>query len=264
MEEIWYDSFDGRRIQGWLVKPPDFDPAKKYPLILYIHGGPHAMYGVNFMHEFQIHAANGYVVLYTNPRGSSGYGEKFGNIIQYNYPGDDYKDLMEGVDVMLAKGYIDENKLAVTGGSGGGLLTAWIVGQTDRFAAAASQYPVINWYSFVGTADLGQSMGWRWFRQWPWENPDEYLPRSPITYAGNVKTPTLLITGEVDWRTPISQTEEFFRALRIRKIDSKMVRIPDEPHGTRRYPSHYIAKILFIMDWFDHYIKGKESPAGEE
>ena len=264
VEEIWYDSFDGRRIQGWLVKPPDFDPAKKYPLILYIHGGPHAVYGVNFMHEFQIHAANGYVVLYTNPRGSSGYGEKFGNIIQYNYPGDDYKDLMKGVDVMLAKGYIDENKLAVTGGSGGGLLTAWIVGQTDRFAAAASQYPVINWYSFVGTADLGQSMGWRWFRQWPWENPDEYLPRSPITYAGNVKTPTLLITGEVDWRTPISQTEEFFRALRIRKIDSKMVRIPDEPHGTRRYPSHYIAKILFIMDWFDHYIKGKESPAGEE
>jgi len=263
VEEIWYDSFDGEKIQGWIIKPPDFDPAKKYPLILYIHGGPHAMYGVNFQHEFQIHAANGYVVLYTNPRGSTGYGQEFGNVIQYHYPGDDYKDLMKGVDFILTKGYIDAKKLTVTGGSGGGLLTAWIVGQTDRFAAAASQYPVINWYSFCGTADM-VSMCWRWFRQWPWENPNEYLPRSPISYAGNVKTPTLLITGEEDWRTPISQTEEFFRALRTRKIDAKMVRIPGEPHGTRRHPSHYIAKILFIMDWFDQYAKGEKSPAGEK
>jgi dipeptidyl aminopeptidase/acylaminoacyl peptidase len=256
VEEITYKSFDGREIQGWIVKPPDFDASRKYPLILYIHGGPHSMYGVGFNHEFQCHAARGYVVLYTNPRGSTGYGQEFGNVIQHHYPGDDFKDLMVGVDTLIARGYVDASRMAVTGGSGGGLLSAWTVGHTDRFAAAAVQYPVINWFSFVGTADGGYGMGWRWFEKWQWEDPDDYVRRSPVTYAGNVKTPTMIITGEQDWRTPISQSEEFFRALKIRKVDTILVRVPDEPHGAvRNHITHHIAKVLHIMDWFDRYIK---------
>jgi dipeptidyl aminopeptidase/acylaminoacyl peptidase len=254
VEEIWYkSSFDGRNMQGWIVKPPDFDPKKKYPLILYIHGGPHSMYGVGFDFEFQVHAAAGYVVLYTNPRGSTGYGQEFGNLIQYNYPGDDYFDLVSGVDELLKKGYIDSNNLFVTGGSGGGVLTCWVIGRTNRFAAAVSQFPVINWYSFVGTADFGNSMGWRWFRKWPWEDTEDHMKRSPIALVGNVTTPTLLITGEADWRTPISETEQYFRALKLQKKEARMVRVPDEPHGIRNHPSHYIAKILFIQDWFEKH-----------
>jgi dipeptidyl aminopeptidase/acylaminoacyl peptidase len=255
-EEIWFKSFDGQDVQGWIVKPPDFQPGTKYPMILYIHGGPHSMYGVGFNHEFQTHAANGYVVFYSNPRGSTGYGQTFGNIIQHKYPGDDFKDLMAGVDAVIAKGYVDDRKLAVTGGSGGGLLTAWVVGHTTRFAAAVSQYPVINWHSFVGTADGGYRMGWRWFEKWPWEDPNDYMQRSPLNYAGNVTTPTMIICGEEDWRTPIEQSEQFFRALKIRKIDTELVRIPDEPHGaSRNHLSHRMAKVLFIMDWFDRHIQ---------
>lgn len=260
VEEIWYDSFDGKKIQGWIVKPPDFDPSRKYPMILYIHGGPHAMYGVGFNHEFQCHAANGYVVLYTNPRGSTGYGQEFGNIIQFNYPGDDFKDLMKGVDFVLQKGYVDENKMGVTGGSGGGLLTAWTVTHTNRFAAAVSQYPVINWYSFVGTADGGHNMGWRWLKQWPWEDEQGALQHSPITFVNNVKTPTMVITGEQDFRTPIEQSEQFYRALKINKIDAALVRVPDEPHGASSvHPTHRIAKVLYVMQWMDDHIKEKST-----
>jgi dipeptidyl aminopeptidase/acylaminoacyl peptidase len=264
VEEIKYKSFDGREIQGWIVKPPDFDASKKYPFILYIHGGPHSMYNVAFNHEFQCHAANGYVLLYTNPRGSTGYGQDFGNVIQYNYPGDDYKDLMIGVDEMIKRGYVDDKKLAVTGGSGGGLLTAWIVGHTNRFAAAVSQFPVINWYSFYGTADGGHNMGWRWFRKYPWQDPEDFIRRSPITYADNVTTPTMIITGEEDFRTPMEQSEQFFRALKVRKVDSVLVRVPDEPHGaSSNHISHRMAKVLFLMQWFDDHIKGKSTAAAE-
>ena len=171
VEEISYDSFDGKPIQGWIVKPPNFDAKKKYPLLLEIHGGPHAMYGVEFQHEMQIHAGRGFVVLYTNPRGSTGYGEEFGNIIHTKYPGDDYTDLMKGVDTMIAKGYIDPKKLTVTGGSGGGLLTAWIIGHTDRFAAAVSQYPVTNWITQAGTADGGYTHSALWMKSLPWRIP---------------------------------------------------------------------------------------------
>lgn len=255
VEEIWYDSVGGMKIQGWIVKPPNFDPTKKYPLILYIHGGPHAMYGVGFNFEFQNHAAENYVVLYTNPRGSSGYGKAFGNAINNNYPGQDYDDLMRGVDEVVKRGYADEKNLFVTGGSGGGVLTAWIVGQTDRFAAAVSMKPVINWYSFVGTTD---GADWYYnFKKLPWEDPTEYLKRSPITYVGNVKTPTMLLTGELDLRTPMEQTEQFYRALKMRKVPTAMVRLNDEYHGFNalglRHPSNRLYQIQYLRAWFDKY-----------
>jgi dipeptidyl aminopeptidase/acylaminoacyl peptidase len=256
VEEVWYDSVGGKKIQGWVVKPPDFVPTKKYPLILYIHGGPHAMYGVGFNFEFQNHAAEGYLVLYTNPRGSTGYGQEFGNAIKNNYPGDDYTDLMNGVDAVIKKGYVDEKNLFVCGGSGGGVLTAWIVGHTDRFAAAVSMKPVINWYSFVGTTD-GSSWYYN-FKKLPWEDPEEHLRRSPITYVGNVKTPTMLMTGELDLRTPMEQTEQYYRALKMRKVDTIMVRIPDEYHpfnATPRHPSNRLQQILYLRGWFEKYRK---------
>jgi dipeptidyl aminopeptidase/acylaminoacyl peptidase len=257
VEEIWYDSVGGQKIQGWIVKPPDFDSSKKYPLILYIHGGPHSMYGIGFNFEFQNHAAEDYVVLYTNPRGSTGYGEAFGNAINNNYPGEDYNDLMNGVDAIIKRGYIDERNLFVTGGSGGGVLTTWIVGHTDRFAAAVAMKPVINWYSFVGTTD---DSDWYYnFKKLPWEDPAEHLRRSPITYVGNVKTPTMLLTGDLDLRTPMEQTEQFYRALKLRKVDTAMVRLNDEYHGFNaaglRHPSNRLSQILYLRGWFEKYKK---------
>ena len=256
VEEIWYDSVGGKKVQGWIVKPPDFDQSKKYPLMLYIHGGPHSMYGVGFNFEFQNHAAEGYVVLYTNPRGSTGYGQEFGNAIKFNYPGQDYDDLMNGVDAVIKKGYIDERSLFVCGGSGGGVLTSWIVGHTNRFAAAVVMKPVINWYSFVGTTD-GSSWYYN-FKRLPWEDPEEHLRRSPITYVGNVKTPTMLMTGELDLRTPMEQTEQFYRALKLRKVDTVMVRVQDEYHpfnATPRHPSNRLNQILYLRGWFEKYRK---------
>ena len=255
VEEIWYDSVGGMRVQGWIVKPPDFDASKKYPLILYIHGGPHAMYGVGFNFEFQNHAAENYVVLYTNPRGSTGYGKQFGNAINNKYPGEDYDDLMRGVDEVLKRVYIDERNLFVTGGSGGGVLTAWIVGHTDRFAAAVAMKPVINWYSFVGTTD---GADWYYnFKKLPWEDPSEHLQRSPITYVGNVKTPTMVLTGDLDLRTPMEQTEQYYRALKLRKVPTAMVRLNDEYHGFNalglRHPSNRLYQIQYLRAWFEKY-----------
>jgi dipeptidyl aminopeptidase/acylaminoacyl peptidase len=261
VEEIWYKSVDGFDIQGWIVKPPDFDPAKKYPLILTIHGGPHAMYSVGFNFAWQYFAANGYVVLYTNPRGSSGYGSAFGNAIKNAYPGKDYDDLMNGVDQVIAKGYVDEKNLFVYGGSGGGVLTAWIVGHTDRFAAASSNYPVINWMSFVGTTD-GASW-YRNFKQYPWEDPGEHLQRSPLMYAGNVKTPTMLMTGIQDLRTPISQTEEFYMALKMRKVPTVMLRFNDEWHGTSSKPSNAMRSILYMQSWFEKHARKEVAEKSE-
>ncbi len=254
VEEIKYKSFDSKMVQGWIIKPPGFDPSKKYPLILDIHGGPYAMYGIEFNHQMQIYASKGYVVLYTNPRGSTGYGEEFANIIHGNYPGDDYQDLMAGVDAVVAKGYVDPKKLCVTGGSGGGILTAWIVTKTDRFAAAVSQYPVINWFTQAGASDIGLTTA-RWMKALPWENPKNYMDHSPLFFVDKVKTPTMLITGEEDWRTPIAQSEEFYFALKARKVDTVLVRVPREPHGIRgAFPSHRIAKIEHILGWFEKYV----------
>ncbi len=257
-EEVTYSSPDGLKIQGWLMKPANFDPAKKYPMVLWIHGGPWSMYNVAWSWAFQNWAANGYAVLWTNPRGSTGYGQSFVNGIQFSYPGKDYDDLMAGVDAALAKGWIDKDNLFVCGGSGGGLLTAWIVGHTTRFRAAVSMRPVIDWHSFVGNTD-GASW-YRQFQKFPWEDPMEYAVRSPLNYVANVTTPTMIMTGEADLRTPITQTEEFYRALKmVRKADTLMVRMPEEFHGWRR-PSHQLLQQLYLMAWFEKY-RTKESKA---
>ncbi len=254
VEEIWWESsFDGRRIQGWITKPPGFNSANKYPLILEIHGGPFANYGDRFSAENQLYATEGYVVLSANPRGSTSYGQEFGNLIHHNYPSQDHDDLMSGVDAVIALGYVDEDNLFVTGGSGGGVLSAWAVGHTDRFAAAAVQKPVINWYSFVLNAD-GLPFFWRyWFPGKPWDHAEHYMERSPIHYAGNVTTPTMLVTGEVDFRTPMSETEQFYGALKIQGVETTMVRIPDASHGIANRPSNLIAKIAYITSWFEKY-----------
>ena len=255
-ELTWKSSKDQREIQGWVIKPPDFDPAKKYPLILEIHGGPFAAYGPNYATELQLFAAAGYIVLYANPRGSTSYGEEFGNLIHHAYPGDDYDDLMSGVDAVIAQGNVDPNNLFVTGGSGGGVLTAWIVGKTDRFRAAVVAKPVINWSSFVLTADFSNFFYRYWFGAQPWEKPEEYWRRSPLSLVGNVKTPTMLITGEADYRTPIEESEQYYQALKLRKIDTVMVRIPEASHGGMvARPTNLIAKVDNILAWFGKYRK---------
>ena len=252
----WKSSKDGRDIQGWVVTPPDFDAAKKYPLILEIHGGPFAAYGPNYTTEIQLFAAAGYIVLYSNPRGSTSYGEVFGNLIHHAYPGDDYDDLMSGVDAVIAQGNVDAGNLFVTGGSGGGVLTAWIVGKTDRFRAAVVAKPVINWSSFVLTSDVNNFFYRYWFGAYPWEKPEEYWRRSPLSLVGNVKTPTMLLTGEADYRTPIEESEQYYQALKLRKIDTVMVRIPEASHGGMvARPSNLIAKVDNILAWFERYRK---------
>ena len=260
VEEIWYpSSHDGRRIQAWIVKPPGFDPEVKYPLILEIHGGPFANYGDRFAAELQLYAAAGYVVLYVNPRGSSSYGEEFGNLIHHAYPGHDYDDLISGVDAVLAEGYVDDANLFVTGGSGGGVLTAWIVGKTGRFRAAVSAKPVINWTSFALTADAYNFFYKYWFPGFPWDHPEAYLKRSPLSLAGNVTTPTMLLTGEADYRTPMSESEQFYQALKLRQIDTMLVRIPGASHGIARRPSHLMSKVAHILAWFEKYRTGGQS-----
>jgi dipeptidyl aminopeptidase/acylaminoacyl peptidase len=251
-EELWYASSDGQKVQGWLIKPANFEPGRKYPMVLWIHGGPWSMYSVAWNWAFQNFSANGYAVLFTNPRGSTGYGQDFVNGIQYAYPGKDYDDLMAGVDAAIAKGFIDDRNLFVCGGSGGGVLTAWIVGHTDRFTAAVSMRPVIDWHSFVGTTD-GQSWYYQ-FKKYPWEDPMEYAVRSPLNYVGNVKTPTMVMTGEADLRTPMGQSEEYYRALKMLKKETLLVRMPEEFHGWRR-PSHQLLQQLYLQAWFEKFMK---------
>jgi len=254
VEEIWYESSkDKRRIQGWVVKPPAFDPTRKYPLILEIHGGPFSNYGDRFDMEKQLMAARDYVVLYTNPRGSTSYGGEFGNLIHHAYPGDDYFDLMSGVDAVIAKGYIDPQHLYVTGGSGGGVLTCWVIGHTTRFRAATPDYPVINWYSFVLTSDIGNWTSKVWFPGMPWDNVEHYEKRSLLSVVKNVKTPTMIMTGENDYRTPISDSEQYYQALKLLGVEAMMVRVPEEPHGVSTRPSHQMTKVGYILGWFDKH-----------
>jgi dipeptidyl aminopeptidase/acylaminoacyl peptidase len=261
-EEIRYQSFDGKTIQAWLQRPPGFDKAKKYPLILNIHGGPHAAYGFVFDHEFQWMAAKGYVVFYPNPRGSTSYGQEFGNVIQYHYPGDDYKDLMIGVDEAIKRGFIEEKKLGVTGGSGGGLLTNWVVGHTDRFAAAVSQRDIASWIDWWYTADFTLFQP-RWFKAPPFQDPEDFKARSPITYINDMKTPMMFILGENDSRTPPGAGgEQMFRALKFRKIPAVMVKFPNETHELSRagQPWHRIERLQHLVGWFDRWLMGASKP----
>ncbi len=255
VEEPWSGStHDQRRVQAWLALPSDAargaDKDAPLPMILEIHGGPFANYGPRFAAEIQLYAAAGYAVLYVNPRGSTSYGEEFGNLIHHAYPGHDYDDLMSAVDAVLARGDIDPERLFVTGGSGGGVLSAWIVGKTQRFRAAVVAKPVIHWASFVLTADA-YPFFWRyWFPGPPWEHPEHYWARSPLSLVGSVETPTMLLTGEQDFRTPISESEQFYQALKLRGIDTMMVRIPEASHGIANRPSQLIAKVAHVLAWF--------------
>ena len=254
VEEVWYSSsYDGKKIQGWLVYPPEFDPNKKYPLILEIHGGPFTNYGFRFSAEVQLFASAGNLVLYTNPRGSTSYGKDFANLIHHNYPSQDYDDLMSGVDHVIERGYVDENNLFVTGGSGGGVLTSWTIGKTDRFKAAVVAKPVINWYSFVLYADNISYFYKYWFPGMPWDNLEEYMRRSPISYVKNVTTPTMLLTGEDDYRTPMAESEQYYAGLKLNKVESMLVRIPGADHGIASRPSNLIAKVNSILAWFNKY-----------
>jgi dipeptidyl aminopeptidase/acylaminoacyl peptidase len=249
-------SFDQRPIDAWLVTPPNFDPSKKYPLILEIHGGPFASYGPTFSTDYQLYAAAGYVVLFTNPRGSTSYGEEFANFINRAYPGHDYDDLMSSVDAAVTRGFVDPENLFVTGGSGGGILTAWIIGKTQRFRAAASQKPVINWTSTVLTTDVYTYMPKYWFSKAPWEDPDEYWKRSPLSLVGSVVTPTLVVVGDQDLRTPVADSEQYYQALQLKGVPTALVKVPGASHGglTAR-PSQSAAKASAILAWFDRYRK---------
>ncbi len=245
-------------LQAWLISPPKLDRRRRYPLVLYIHGGPHAMYGSNFFHEFQVLAAAGYHVLIANPRGSTGYGDAFGNSIQYNYPGDDANDLLRVLDHVLATvETVDADRLGVAGGSGGGLLTTWLIGQTDRFKAASAHRSVTNWYSFVGTADLNKYFLQHWFEAPPWGNAEAYLERSPLRYVGNVSTPIQLIHSDADYRTPLEQSLQYYTALRALGKTAELVVFKDESHGLSRggRPSNRVARLRAIKDWFDRYLQ---------
>ena len=261
VESFDYPSFDGQKIQAWLVKPADFDAKKKYPLVLEIHGGPHTAYGVGFFHEFRVLAAAGYVVLYTNPRGSTSYGQTFADCIQYKFPGDDYKDLIAGVDHVVARGFVDESRMGVTGGSGGGLLTNWIVCKTNRFAAAITQRCVADWAAMWSTCDFSLFQPF-WFRGAPWEDPKDFAERSPVTHLANVETPLMVIHSEEDWRTPIGQGEAMFRGLLYRKKPTVMIRFPGENHELSRsgMPSRRVQNQQHIRRWFDHWLQGKPAP----
>ncbi|HEY1377524.1 MAG TPA: S9 family peptidase [Gemmataceae bacterium] len=255
VEEFWFDAPDGKKIQGWVVKPPHFDPAKKYPLILEIHGGPSLDYGPYFTAEVQLYAAAGYVVVYTNPRGSTGYGEAFAQLINHNYPGPDYDDLMAGVDAVVKQGYVDPDNLFVTGGSGGGILTAWIVGKTGRFRAAVAAKAMVNMASAALTTDDVVTETRDFHPGPPWEQAEYYRKRSPLSLVGNVTTPTMLLTGEEDWRCPISEAEQFYAALKLRKVDTALVRIPEAGHTIVDRPSRMIMKVAHILKWFEVHRK---------
>ena len=258
VEQIWYTSSGGTRVEGWIIKPPGFDASKKYPLLMEIHGGPHGMYNVAFSYQLQNFAANGYVVLYTNPRGSTGYGSTFGNAIARAYPSVDYDDLMAGVDTVIGRGYIDTQRMYVGGCSGGGVLSSWVIGHTTRFAAAAVRCPVIDWMSMAGQTDV-PLFTYGFFDAPFWEKPEQWIKQSSLAYVGKVKTPTLLMTGELDLRTPMPQTEEYYSALKMLKVPVVMVRFNGEYHGTSSKPSNFLRTQLYMMSWYQKHRLGSET-----
>lgn len=254
-EEVRFDT-GGTTIHGWLLKPPDFSPRKKYPLILEIHGGPRCQYGRLFFHEMHVLAARGYVVLYTNPRGSQGYGEKYADAITGKWAEPAMKDLMAVIDRVATLGYVDEARMGVTGGSYGGYMTNWVVTHTRRFRAAVTQRSVSNLSTMFGTSDLGFDMQWE-FKATPWENPGLYAKWSPITYVKNCATPLLIIHSEHDWRCNVEQDDQMYMALKYLKREVEYVRFPEEPHGLSRRgrPDRREARLKFMVDWFDRYLK---------
>jgi dipeptidyl aminopeptidase/acylaminoacyl peptidase len=260
-ERIVARSTNNTEVEGWIVKPANFDPSKKYPLLFEIHGGPHGMYNVAFNPVYQNFAASDFVVLYTNPRGSTGYGSAFGNAIYHNYPGPDYDDLMAAVDATVAKGYIDTDRMYVGGCSGGGVLSSWVIGHTDRFAAAAVRCPVIDWMSFAGHTDI-PLFTYAWFEKPFWEDPKPWLDHSSLMYVGNVKTPTLLMTGELDMRTPMPQTEEYYAALKMRGVPAALLRFEGEYHGTGSKPTNWMRTQLYMMSWYNQWTKKGPIQAG--
>jgi dipeptidyl aminopeptidase/acylaminoacyl peptidase len=259
VEELWYTSSGGAKVQGWVVKPPAFDPSRKYPLILEIHGGPHGTYTGAFNYSFQNFAANGFVVLYTNPRGSTGYGSAFGNAIMHAYPSVDYDDLMAGVDTVIGRGYVDTKRMYVGGCSGGGVLSSWVIGHTDRFAAAAVRCPVIDWLSFAGQTDIPM-FTYNFFEKPFWEDPLPWLKQSSLMYVGKVKTPTMVMTGVLDMRTPMPQSEEYYSALKMRGIPAVLLRFENEWHGTSSRPSNWMRTQLYMMSWYNKW-GGAGTPA---
>jgi dipeptidyl aminopeptidase/acylaminoacyl peptidase len=254
IDEVTYTSTGNTKVMGWIVKPPSFDAAKKYPLILEIHGGPFGNYNVGFNYMFQNFAANGFVVLVTNPRGSTGYGGDFINGIDHNYPGPDYDDLMAGVDTVVGKGFIDTSRMYVSGCSGGGVLSSWVIGHTDRFAAAAVRCPVIDWLSMAGQTDV-PLFTYSFFKKPFWEDSSDWLAHSSLMSVGKVTTPTLLMTGVLDRRTPMPQTEEYYAALKVKGVPVKLLQFNEEFHGTGSKPSNYIRTQLYMMSWFNQWTR---------
>lgn len=253
-EEVWYtSSFDGRKIQGWLVKPPFYDSRKKYPLLVENHGGPILNYGDRFTSEIQLYAADGYVVFYPNPRGSTSYGEEFANLLYNNYPGQDYNDVMDGVDYLVKKGVVDNNKLFVTGGSAGGIMTAWMIGKNKRFRAAVVVKPVMNWISKTLVADNYFGYANSRYPGQPWENFETYWKFSPLSLVGNISTPTMVMVGMDDLRTPPSEAKQLYHALKLRKIETVLVEIPGASHGIANKPSNLISKVAHVLAWLNKY-----------
>ena len=253
-EEVWYtSSFDGRKIQGWLVKPPFYDSKKKYPLLVENHGGPILNYGDRFTSEIQLYAADGYVVFYPNPRGSTSYGEEFANLLYNNYPGQDYNDVMDGVDYLVKKGVVDNNKLFVTGGSAGGIMTAWMIGKNKRFRAAVVVKPVMNWISKTLVADNYFGYANSRYPGQPWENFETYWKFSPLSLVGNISTPTMVMVGMNDLRTPPSEAKQLYHALKLRKIETVLVEIPGASHGIANKPSNLISKVAHVLAWLNKY-----------
>lgn len=254
VEEVWYkSSYDGRDIQGWIVKPPFYDSSKKYPLLVENHGGPILNYGDRFTAEIQLYAADGYVVFYPNPRGSTSYGEEFGNLLYNNYPGQDYNDVMDGVDYLVKEGVVDNDKLFVTGGSAGGIMTAWMIGKNNRFKAAVVAKPVMNWISKTLVADNYYGYANSRYPGQPWENFETYWKFSPISLVGNVETPTMVMVGMNDLRTPPSEAKQLYHALKLRKIETVLVEIPGASHGIARRPSQLISKVAHTLAWFKKF-----------
>lgn len=260
VEELNWTMPDGVAVQGWVVKPRDFDPSRKYPLIVEIHGGPHTAYGVGFFHEFRVLAAAGNLVLYTNPRGSTSYGHAFANGLQYRMPTTEHEDVLAGVDLLIARGCVDESRLGVTGGSYGGLLTNWIIAHTHRFKAAVTQRCVADWNNMWSSCDFAMFTPF-WFRGAPWEHPDDFAQRSPVSLIERIETPLMVIHSEEDWRTPIAQGEAMFRGLLYRRKPVVMVRFPGENHELSRsgMPSRRVQNQQHIRRWFDHWLHDKRT-----